>query len=162
LNTRESIDEFIEETYLETLDEAALVQAMERFSEVCGKVIAEDIGDGTRIVELNRRLREIRARQLQKSPEFARIEERRARRIVENKREILMAIEGVMPGASARIRREIDGSPGRLARVERRITVPGPEASPRPADAVYLSASQLYGAMVFVGAFFALALVLIR
>lgn len=162
MDTREVVDEFIEETYLETLDETALVKAMERFSEICGKVIAEDIGDGTRIVELNRRLRDIRSRQLQKPPEVARLEERRARRIIENKREILMAIEDVMPGASARIRAQIGDLPG--GRMATQDPAPPSTAELRqvPADAVYLSATQLYGAMVLMGAFFALALVFIR
>ncbi len=108
------VDDFIHETYLDTLDEAEVLEDLQRFSEICGRVISETIHDGRKIVELNRRLTAIRQKQMLAasddeprpaswaSSSAPRVS--RARRVVHNKRLILTAIREISPTTAERIR----------------------------------------------------------
>ncbi len=124
-STRDIVDDFIHETYLDRLDEKAILRDLERFSEICGKVISETIRDGSKIVELNRRLTSIRQKQMLSAADengdaapWSSAPKRRvsrARRVVRNKRLILSAIHEISPGTADRIRCSVHPSaqPGR-------------------------------------------------
>lgn len=112
---REIVDDFIHETYLDTLDDRGIMGDLERFSEICGKAIAETIRDGRKIAELNKKLTEIRQSQNLPSSEEALSDwrgsgkpaARRAQRIVANKRLIITAIQDISPVTAEQILRTI-------------------------------------------------------
>ena len=108
--TADIVNDFIHETYLETLDEHGIVGDLEHFSEICGQAISETIHDGQMIVELNQRLREIRQAQTlaadQEEPGWGgtgKPRTRRARRIVANKRLIIATIGEISPTTAEQI-----------------------------------------------------------
>ncbi len=161
------IDDFIHETYLETLDERALVHELERFSEICGRVISATISDGAMIRELNRHLSQVRRRQVRLSCEGegtngwqaaqGPLPIRRARRIVENKNLILRAIQSVAPETAKQIQEEVTFRPQRTRRITTcsepsdALSAPesGQRAGPRPTPARLAGAATL---LLLVGA----------
>jgi hypothetical protein len=108
--TRDIVNDFIHETYLETLDEHGIMGDLEHFSEICGQAISETIHDGKMIVELNRRLTEIRQSQTLATDredsgwsDSRKPTVRRARRIVANKRLIISTISEISPTTAEQI-----------------------------------------------------------
>ena len=138
-STRDIVDDFIHETYLDRLDEKAILKDLERFSEICGKVISETIQDGSKIVELNRRLTSIRQKQMlsaadegEDDPPWSSTPKRRvsrARRVVRNKRLILSAIHEISPGTADRIRCSVHPS-AQTGRRSARRALPAPGRAP--------------------------------
>ena len=110
---RESIDEMIEESYLLGLNETEIKADLDRFVEICGHVIYENVRDRRQVQQLTEKLARARALSLiednqEEAPEPA-IEdeaddasaptgrERYAERVARNKRLILKAIRDCDP-----------------------------------------------------------------
>ncbi len=118
-NIRESINEMIEESYLLSLSESEIRMDLERFIEICTRVIRENIHDRKQMQKLSEKLARARALDLiedyqgaeysetfTKSQAVRPSRERFAEKVARNKRLILRAIRECDPKLEGLIEQE--------------------------------------------------------
>jgi hypothetical protein len=138
---RESIDEMIEESYLLGLSESEIRADLDRFVEICGRVVYEHIRDRKQMQQLTEKLARARALSLiedrqddelrtsepeDEEPVVRSARDRFVERVARNKRLILKAIRECDP----RLEGLIDQA--RFPATGKRLTPDDPPAEPRP------------------------------
>ncbi len=155
----ESINEVIEESYLLGLSEGEIREDLDRFLEICGKVIRENVQDRGMLEKLSEKLARTRALSLIEdrhdagqgdllpdAADDAAARERFAEKVARNKRLILRAIRECDPRLEALIDKERFPSPA-----EKPVPQPGPVASEPRSSARDLVLKTCYAAtLLFV------------
>jgi len=140
-NIRESINEMIEESYLLSLSESEIKADLDRFVEICGRVVYENIHDRKQMQQLTEKLARARALSLiedhqddepqlpvpeddERAAPSAR--DRFVERVARNKRLILKAIRECDPQLEGLIDQVRFPTPGKS------VAPPAPPDRPRP------------------------------